>query len=48
MPWTYVINGINGKKTVGNFRKKELQKINQNEFKTEKVIKKKGNKLPVK
>ena len=41
MPWTYVINGINGKKTVGNFCKKELQKIDQNEFKIEKVIKKK-------
>ena len=47
MPWTYVINGINGKKTVGNFYKKELQKINQSEFKIEKVIKKEGNKLPV-
>ena len=48
MPWTYVINGINGKKTVENFCKNELQKINQSMFKIEKVIKKKGNKLPVK
>ena len=33
---------------IGTFYEKELQKINQQEFRTEKVIKKKGNKLHVK
>ena len=30
---------------MGTFYEKELQKIDQQEFRTEKVIKKKGNKL---
>ena len=46
--WTYVINDLNGEQIIGTFYEKELQKTNQNEFRIEKVIKKKGNKLYVK
>ena len=42
-----VINDLNGKEVVGTFYKKELQKTNQKEFRIEKVIKKKGDKLYV-
>ena len=42
IPWTYVINDLNGEEIIGTV---ELQKTNQEEFKIEKVIKKKGNKL---
>ena len=42
---TYVIKDLNGKEIVGIFCEKELQKTNQNEFRTEKVIKRKGDKL---
>ena len=48
VPWTYVINDLNGEEIVGTLYEKELQKINQEEFKIEKVIKKKGKKLYVK
>ena len=48
VPWTYVISDLNGEEVIGTFYEKELQKINQGEFKKEKVIKKKGNKLYVK
>ena len=48
VPWIYVINDLNGEKTIGAFYEKELQKICQQEFRIEKVIKKKGNKLYVK
>ena len=48
VPWTYVINDLNGKDIIGTFYGKELQKTNQEEFRIEKVIKKKGNKLYVK
>ena len=43
--WTYVINDLNGEEIIGTFYEKELQKIDQQEFRIEKVIKKKGNKL---
>ena len=46
--WTYVINDLNGEEIVGTFYKKELQKTNQNEFRIEKAIKRKGDKLYVK
>ena len=46
--WTYVINDLNGEEIVGRFWEKELQKTNQKEFRTEKQIKKKGDKLYVK
>ena len=48
IPWAYVINDLNGEEIIGTFYEKELQKTNQEEFRIEKVIKKKGNKLYVK
>ena len=48
VPWTYVINDLNGEEIIGTFYEKELQKINQKEFRIEKTIKRKGNKLYVK
>ena len=46
--WTYVINDLNGEEIIRTFYEKELQKANKKEFRIEKVIKKKGNKLYVK
>ena len=43
-----VISDCMGKEIVGTFYKKELQKVNQKEFKVEKVIKRKGDKIYVK
>ena len=48
VPQTYVINDLNDEEIVGTFYEKELRKTNQEEFRIEKVIKKKGNKLYVK
>ena len=48
VPWTYIISDLNGEEIVGSFYEKELQKTNQKEFRIEKVIKRKGNKLYVK
>ena len=48
VPWTYVINDRNGEEIIGIFYENELQKTNQQKFRTEKVIKKKGDKLYVK
>ena len=48
VPWTYVIDDLNGEEVSGTFYKKELQKIDHQEFRIEKVIKKKGNKLYIK
>ena len=48
VPQRYVINDLNGKKTIGTFYEKELQNRNQKEFRIEKVIKRKGDKLYVK
>ena len=48
VPWTYVINDLNGEETIGTFYEKKMKKVNQKEFRIEKVIKKKGNKLYVK
>ena len=47
-PWRYVINDLNGEEILGTFYEKELQKTNQKEFRIEKVLKKKGDKLYVK
>ena len=47
-PWTYVINDLNGEEITGTFCEKELQKTNQEEFRIEKVIKGKGDKIYVK
>ena len=48
VPWTHVISDLNGEEIIGSFYEKELQKTNQKEFRIEKVIKRKGNKLYVK
>ena len=47
VPWAYVINDLNGE-NIGTFYEKELQGTNQQEFRVEKVITKKGDKLYVK
>ena len=46
--WTYAIDDLNGEEITGTFYEKELQKIDQQELRIEKVIKKKGDKLYVK
>ena len=48
VPLTYLINDINGEEIEGRFYEKELQKTDQKEFRIEKVIKKKDDKLYVK
>ena len=48
VPWTYIINDLNGEEIIGTFYEKELQKTNKKEFRIEKVIKRKGDKLYVK
>ena len=48
VPWTYVINDLNGEEIPGTFYEKELQKTNQEEFRIERVIRRKGDKLYVK
>ena len=45
IPWTYVINDLNGEKIIGAFYEKELQKTNQKDFRIEKLLKRKGDKL---
>ena len=45
VPWTYSISDFKGKGIVGTFYEKELQETNQREFRVEKVIKGKGDKL---
>ena len=42
-----IINDLNDEKIIGIFYKKEMRKPNQEEFRTEKVIMKKGSKLYV-
>ena len=46
--WTYVIIDLNGEKLIETFYEKELQKTDQKEFRIEKVLMKKGDKLYVK
>ena len=41
----HVINNLNGEEIIGTFYEKELLKTNQKEFRIEKVIKRKGDKL---
>ena len=45
VPWTYVINDLNGEHIMRIFYEKELQMANQEEFRMEKVIKRKGNNI---
>ena len=52
VPWTYVISNLNSEPIAGTFYEKKLQKKTnkkkQNEYRTEKAIKRKGYKLYVK
>ena len=48
VPWTYAVSDLNGEEITGSFCEKELQKTNQKEFRIEKVLKRKGDKLYVK
>ena len=48
VPWTYVVSDLKGGEIVRTFYKRQLQKANQKEFRVEKVIKRKGDKLYVK
>ena len=48
VPWTYVVSDLKGEEITGSFYQKELQKTSQNEFRIEKVLKRKGDKLYVK
>ena len=41
VPWTFIINDLNGEEIIGTFYGKELQKTNKKEFRIEKVINKK-------
>ena len=45
VPWTYVLNDLNGEEIIGSFYEKELKKTSQKEFRIEKVIKRKGDNL---
>ena len=48
VPQTYVVNDLNGEEIIDTFYENELQGTKQNEFRVEKVIKRKGDKLYVK
>ena len=48
VPWAYVVSDLNGEEITESFYEKELQKTNQKEFRIEKVLKRKGDKLYVK
>ena len=48
VPWTCVINDLNGEEIIGTFYENELQDTSQKEFRIEKVLKKKGDTLYVK
>ena len=45
---TYIISDLKGKAIVGTFYEKELQKTNPKEFRVQKIIRRKGDKLYVK
>ena len=42
------ISNLKGEENIGTFYEKQLQKINQKEFRVEKVIKREGDKLHLK
>ena len=48
VPWTYVISDLKSEEIIGTFYEKELQGANQQEFRIQKIIKRKENKLYVK
>ena len=45
VPWTYVVNDLSGEEINGSFYEKEIQKTCQKEFRIEKVLTRKGDKL---
>ena len=48
LPWAYALSDLKGEEIIGTFYEKEFQKINQKDFRVEKVIKRKDYKLYVK
>ena len=48
VPWRYIFDDLNGEEITGTFYEKELKKTDQQEFRIEKEIKKKDDKLYVK
>ena len=46
--WTYAISDLNGEPITGSFYEKEFEKTSQENFRIEKVLKRKGDKLYVK
>ena len=48
VPWAYVISDLNGEPITWSFYEKKLQKTNQEKFRIEKVLQRKGDKLCVK
>ena len=38
VPWTYIMEDLNGKEIVGKFYENKFQKTNQTDFRIEKVI----------
>ena len=42
VPWTYLIEDLNGEEIIGTFCERELQKANLKEFRIKKVIKTKS------
>ena len=48
VPWTYIINDLNGEEIIGTLYEKELEKTSQEEFRIDKVIRRKGDKFYVK
>ena len=48
VPWTYAISNLNDEEITGTFYEKELQKTNQKEFRVEKVLQRKGDKIYLK
>ena len=48
VPWTCTTSDLNGEQIIGGFYEKELQKTNQKEFRIEKVLKWKDDRLYVK
>ena len=48
VPWSYVINDLNDEEITRTLYEKEFEKIDQKEFRIEKVIRKKGDELYIK
>ena len=48
VPWTYIISVFNGEESAERFHEIEQPNISQTEFRTEKVFKRKGDRLYIK